>query len=446
MSLRTRLVLLTTAIVLTVVISLSIGVQLTVSRELRNEVDHTLDARVQLIRAQLRDNSQMGVFGRRQRNPLGEALLPTRFDTITQVIDQNGVIALGIGDIDLPISAIDIAIANGTAKNLNRVSILIEGVDYRVLTVPIQGGGALQIAKEMSEIENARNNILNWIVALGVIGIVLAGGAGLVLARRISGPITELANAAEQIAITRDTNSPLVARGDLEVKNLAESFNSMLAALGVSMTQQRQLVQDASHELRTPLTSLRANTELLERSDISEITRHSILRDMRAEVDELAQLSVELSALASDQRLDETLDSVNIEQLVQEVAARARRRSGREIKIASNSPATVALRPAQFERAVSNLIDNAFKFYPTPEPIEIKIEGKRISVIDHGAGINDADKGHIFDRFYRAAATRALPGSGLGLAIVAQFAVDHNAKTFVTDTVGGGATVGIEFN
>ena len=103
------------------------------------------------------------------------------------------------------------------------------------------------------------------------------------------------------------------------------------------MTQQRQLVQDASHELRTPLTSLRANSELLERSDISAETRSSILRDMRA------------------------------------------------------------------------------------------------------------DKPHVFDRFYRAAVTRALPGSGLGLAIVAQFADDHDATTFVTDTVGGGATVGIEF-
>ena len=87
----------------------------------------------------------------------------------------------------------------------------------------------------------------------------------------------------------------------------------MLAALGTSMTQQRQLVQDASHELRTPLTSLRANSELLERSDISDETRSAILRDMRAEVDELAQLSIELSALASDQRLDDALESTSLE-------------------------------------------------------------------------------------------------------------------------------------
>ena len=60
-------------------------------------------------------------------------------------------------------------------------------------------------------------------------------------------------------------------------------------------------------------------------------------------------------------------------------------------------------------------------------------------------GISDADKPHVFDRFFRATATRALPGSGLGLAIVQQFADDHGALVSVTDTPGGGATVSIVF-
>ena len=445
MSLRTRLVVSTTAIVLVVVVLLSIGVQQTVSRQLLLQIDQTLDARVELIRAQLRDNSQMGIPGTRQRNPLGEALLPTRFDTVTQVIDPSGEIVIGIGDIDLPVAAKDIAIANGTLTGVSRSTVSIEGVSYRLLTVPIQRGGALQLARDTREIERAKQGILRWIIGFGALGIVLAVSAGLILARRVSKPIIQLAKSAESIAITRDVSSPLKVSGDSEVANLATSFNTMLAALGTSMAQQRQLVQDASHELRTPLTSLRANSELLERSDISDEARSAILRDMRAEVDELAQLSIELSALASDQRLDEALESTSLEQAVNNVATRARRRSGREISVVADAPATVALRSAQFERALSNLVDNALKFCQTSQAIEIEIKNKRISVVDHGAGIGDSDKPHVFDRFYRAAATRALPGSGLGLAIVAQFADDHDATTFVTDTVGGGATVGIEF-
>ena len=71
--------------------------------------------------------------------------------------------------------------------------------------------------------------------------------------------------------------------------------------------------------------------------------------------------------------------------------------------------------------------------------------GKTLAVVDHGPGISDIDKPLVFDRFYRSAATRALPGSGLGLAIVKQFADDHHATIAITDTVGGGATVSITF-
>jgi two-component system sensor histidine kinase MprB len=66
-------------------------------------------------------------------------------------------------------------------------------------------------------------------------------------------------------------------------------------------------------------------------------------------------------------------------------------------------------------------------------------------VIDHGQGITDTDKPLVFDRFFRATATRALPGSGLGLAIVKQFADDHEAVVTVADTPGGGATVSLTF-
>lgn len=166
---------------------------------------------------------------------------------------------------------------------------------------------------------------------------------------------------------------------------------------------------------------------------------------MRAEVDELASLSTELSALASDQRLTETPELVDLAGMAEEVAARTRRRTGRIVNITAHESATVMARVAQFDRALSNLVDNALKFCPTAQPVEISIDNKRIWVIDHGPGISDSDNPLMFNRFYRASATRALPGSGLGLAIVAQFAADHDATTFITDTPGGGATVGIRF-
>ena len=445
MSLRTRLIITTSAIVLIVVSTLSIGTFIIVSRQLQNETDHTLDTRVQLISAQLQENRDLAPFGLRQRNPLGDALLPTRFDTVTQLINEQGDVVLGIGDVDLPVGGGDIAIANGSRSGVHRSSVRISDTPYRMLTVPVSGGGALQLAKDTSDIEAAKRGILRWIISLGALGILLAAGAGYILARRISRPIRQLAETAEQIAVTRELSVPLNIKGDSEVTTLATSFNSMLNALGTSMNQQRQLVQDASHELRTPLTSLRANTELLERPELDEATRLSILRDMRAEVDELALLSAELSALASDQRLSEAPSLINLAETAEEVAARVRRRTGRTINVISDQPSLVMARAAQFDRALSNLVDNAVKFDTSDRAVDISIHEKRIQVIDHGSGIGNEDKPLVFDRFYRANSTRALPGSGLGLAIVAQFAADHEATTFVTDTPGGGATVGIQF-
>jgi two-component system sensor histidine kinase MprB len=191
---------------------------------------------------------------------------------------------------------------------------------------------------------------------------------------------------------------------------------------------------------------LRANSELLERDDLDIETKNSILRDMRAEVDELAALTSELSSLASDQRLVEPLQMVDLGDAVEEVIDRARRRSNRVINLQRMSPARISVRASQLDRAISNLIDNALKFSPTPQPVEVIVSNKRIEVCDHGPGISDADKPHIFDRFYRAVATRALPGSGLGLAIVKQFADDHDAVVDVVDTPGGGATMSIQFS
>ena len=445
MSLRTRLLLTTSTIVFVVVIALSVGVSTIVSRQLLHEVDKSLDARIEAIASSLLENRQTALRGQRIRNPLTDALMPMRFDTVTQVIDANGSVFIALGEVDLPITQQVLSIAHNPRGGLARSTVTIADVRYRMLTVPLVRGGALQLAKDISDIERAKSGIRQRLTATGLIGIFVAAIAGWWVAKRTAKPIQQLADAAEHIALTQKLDTTLDIHGDREIEQLAASFNTMLGALRLSSEQQKQLVQDASHELRTPLTSLRANTELLERDTLDAPTRDAILRDIRAEVDELTSLSSELSALASDQRLVEEPASVDLAEAAAEVANRASRRTGRTVTVIASEPQVVTVRLGQLERALSNLVDNALKFCPTTQPVEIVVNGKRIDVVDHGSGISDADKPLVFDRFYRSAATRALPGSGLGLAIVKQFATDHNATVAVLDTPGGGATVTITF-
>ena len=446
MKLRTRFLIATSVIVFLTVGILSVAIYATVSKHLLSEVDNTLDARVVAIAESIRPRNNAAPGNRRQRNPLEEALLPIRFDTVTQVIDPRGNVVIALGQVDLPISN-DVfeMVANPLAQRM-RITTKIDGVPYRILSVPILRGGALQLGKDISDIESAKEGILLWLFVLGLLAIAASGSAGWFIARRTARPIQKLAAAAEHIAATRELTTTLEISGDAEIEQLATSFNTMLVALRLSREQQQQLVQDASHELRTPLTSLRANSELLERENLDTETKNLILRDIRAEVDELAALTGELSSLASDQRLVEQLQIVNLGEAVEEVVERARRRSGRIINLERKSPASIRVRPSQLDRAISNLIDNALKFCPTSQPVDVFVSNNRIEVCDHGPGISDADKPHIFDRFYRAVATRALPGSGLGLAIVKQFADDHDAVVNAVDTPGGGATISIEFS
>jgi two-component system sensor histidine kinase MprB len=445
MSLRTRLLLTTSAIVFVIVGALSVGISTIISRQLMHEIDNTLDARIEAIAATLRENIEIPSNGRRQRNPLSDALMPTRFDTVTQVIDPAGTVIIALGEVDLPITQQVLNIANNPAGGSARFTTSIAGVKYRMLTIPLINGGALQLAKNISEIEHAQRNIRMRLTATGLLGIFVAAIAGWWVARRTAKPIQQLADAAEHIALTQKLDTTLDIHGDREIEQLAASFNTMLGALRLSSEQQKQLVQDASHELRTPLTSLRANTELLERDTLDAPTRDAILRDIRAEVDELTSLSSELSALASDQRLVEEPTAVDLGEIATEIALRASRRTGRVVTVVANDSQVVTVRHGQLERALSNLVDNALKFCPVAVPVEIIVTNNRIDVVDHGPGISDADKPLVFDRFYRAAATRALPGSGLGLAIVKQFANDHGASVAVSDTQGGGATVTITF-
>ena len=445
MSLRSRLALATGGVALVAVSGLAIGAYVIASHELRSQVDSSLSSRASTIVSAIHRDLQEPNFPGRQRFPLGPTLLQPEFDAITQVIDADGNILASLGPSELAVQQVDLDLANARREGASTAyNSTVAGSAYRIYTVSLRDGGALQLGRDITDIEDARAGMRTWLFVFGFAGIVMAAGAGWLIARRTSRPIEQLAETAENIARTQNTSQQIDVKATGEVAQLVTSFNSMLTALGNSVAQQKQLVQDASHELRTPLTSLRANSEILERHELSDETRASIFRDIRSEIDELTALSSELSALASDQRTSESPSDVALDEAVREVVERARRRSNREIVLSVSSPAHVNVRASQLDRAVSNLVDNAVKFSPVNTKIDVFVNGARLEVHDSGPGIAVEDRPFVFDRFYRASATRAMPGSGLGLAIVKQFADIHNATTVVGASGTGGAMVGLD--
>ena len=222
----------------------------------------------------------------------------------------------------------------------------------------------------------------------------------------------------------------------------------MLGALGASRHQQSQLVADAGHELRTPLTSLRTNIEVLAKvRELPEADREALLGDVMGQLEELTTLVGDLVELAREEETDPSPEDVQLDAVVQRALERARRRAPTVTFDAHLEPGMVRGQPVLLERAVLNLLDNAAKWSPPYGRVEVGLHGNgagwQLDVRDHGPGIGPEDLPHVFDRFYRSQAARALPGSGLGLAIVRQVVESHGGQALATSMPDGGAIISV---
>ena len=204
---------------------------------------------------------------------------------------------------------------------------------------------------------------------------------------------------------------------------------------------------DASHELRTPIASLRANIQVLQDADLlPEADRESLRADIIAELDELTALVGDVVELARGAKPSDVVDDVRIDQIVRALVERAERRAGDVVVFRSTlQPTVVSGEPERISRAISNLLGNAHKWSPPGGLIEIGLADGTLSIRDHGAGFDETDLPHVFDRFYRADSARGMPGSGLGLAIVRQAAEAHGGWVTAANAPDGGALVTLSF-
>lgn len=437
------------AVAVVVVVAVVLG-QVVARRELMREIDESLSDRVAAI-GRFPDNDRIGDLisrdpGRNRRfgpeSIFGRA--DTGFDAIFfQYVDEAGRTIAPDQPLVLPIADLDTAVARGTHPAVLR-TVSVEDERLRMITAPVPGG-AIQVARSLQEVDDTLAGVTGTLTIAGGLGVLLAGLLGLAVARSALRPVDRLTETVEHVAETKELAARIDVVRDDEVGRLARSFNAMLEALEQSRVQQQRLVRDAGHELRTPLTALRTNIELLARADSLPADQRRELLDAAAfELRELSDLTAELVDLAADpDAVTEVTETVRLDELVERVVDRFRRRTGRVIDLTSE-PATVSARSSWLERAVGNLIDNAHKWSPDGASIAVTVAGGRVTVSDRGPGVDAADKERVFDRFYRAPGGRTTTGSGLGLAIVKKVVEEHGGSVFVADRAGGGAEFGFE--
>jgi two-component system, OmpR family, sensor histidine kinase MprB len=466
MSFRRRITFASAVAVAVAVLLASVLVYLLTSQEVHGQVDAQLRSRSDNLR--LIEHRPVRLHRHENRlldalegNALGNVSpRPNQVRGYQQLVNSSGKVLFfsGAKHVTLPVDARTRALAAGRGKSFFR-DATVHGVQLRILAERIAPDRVVQFAQPLTEVDDLLYHLRLILVLLGLGGILLAALLGALVSRAAVAPVRRLTRAAEHVAETQDLSGRIAPTGDDEVGRLAISFNAMLDALEVSMSAldasvhaQRQLVADASHELRTPVTSLRTNIEILQQArDMDEQERALLLGDVVEQIEELTLLMNDLIGLARGEELSVDTEDVRLDTVVTEAVERTRRNSPTTPLQTTLQPVLISGVAARLDRAVVNLIDNAVKYSPEGQPVEIKLttvgthSSERwaggdceLTVRDHGQGISTEDLPHVFDRFYRGAEARGRPGSGLGLAIVRQVVSQHGGTVAAEAAPGGG--------
>jgi two-component system sensor histidine kinase MprB len=434
---RARLILVAAAAVALAVIGASAVVYVVVRDQLRGQVDASL-----VRSAGKYSHSPPEAFARPFNPDFSESF------SFPMLVRADGHVPPGQSITSLPVAAQDLAVARGDA-HLSYRDAHVEGVHIRILTVPYElpGGYAVEVARPLTEVDHALSRIRLYLLLIAGGGIAVASGLGFAVSRAALAPVTRLTEATEKVTETGDLSERIESGGSDELSRLATSFNTMLAALEESTRAQRQLVADASHELRTPLTSLRTNIEVLAGGrELPPGERERLLRDVIEQTSELTNLIAELIELARGELQSTEPEDVRLDLVASQAVERARRDRPGVTFTTELAESVIHGVPANIERAIANLLDNAAKWSPQDGEVEVAVANGVITVRDHGPGIAEEDLPFVFDRFYRAAAARGMPGSGLGLAIVRQVAEAHGGGVTAERAEGGGTRMTLRLN
>ncbi|MFN8374542.1 MAG: HAMP domain-containing sensor histidine kinase [Anaerolineae bacterium] len=278
-----------------------------------------------------------------------------------------------------------------------------------------------------------------WIVASSL-ALGLAAVVGWTISRRISVPLLALTAATKSMANGDLSTRARIHRYD-ELGVLATSFNLMAQQVEETVSALRHFVADAAHELHTPLTALRTNLELAT-DEPRDAARQNYIARAEAQILRLEALMDGLLSLSRIEAGDATnapQKELSLTQLLQDISelyASRSEQAGLNFNLSlPEEPILVQGNATQLRCAVGNLLDNAIKFTPCGETIELSLRGHKhyveVEVRDHGIGIPQDELPLIFSRFHRGRNAVVYPGSGLGLAIVKGIIDRHGGQVCV---------------
>jgi heavy metal sensor kinase len=300
------------------------------------------------------------------------------------------------------------------------------------------------IQPEMTELHRTA-----WKLA-GVGGIILLLGlaGGWWLASRAIRPIEDISATAVKISAGDLSQRINIGETESELGRLASVLNSTFARLDAAFAQQQQFTSDAAHELRTPVSVMLTQTQTaLNRERSAEQYRETVESCQRAaqRMRRLIESLLELARLDAGQQQMKQM-RFDLGQTARDCAESLKPLADeRNVKIICDVPSLDCMGdPERLAQIITNLLTNAIHY--NTEDGQVKISGESqngtatLTVSDTGTGISPEDLPRVFDRFYRADASRSSGHAGLGLAISKAIVEAHGGTIEVTSELGVGTT------
>jgi signal transduction histidine kinase len=296
------------------------------------------------------------------------------------------------------------------------------------------------------EFKNLGFSTRNLIMSINIRAIIIGSVLFLFVGKIMIKPINKMIKATEKIA---------VGNFDIELENnrtdemgiLISSFNTMANELKSIEILRNNFISDISHELRTPLTSIEGYTKLL--IDCNEEERREYVDII---IEETKRLSILTTNILTLNKIDNQNISISMEQFViDEQIRKAILLLGNkwidkdiELEIDLESVKYRGNQSLMFQVWI-NLIDNAIKFSPKGETIEVKLYEEQGNIIfsirDNGVGISKENQEKVFDKFYKSDKSRNTDGNGLGLSITKRIIEIHKGEILLESDIDLGTNI-----
>lgn len=297
-----------------------------------------------------------------------------------------------------------------------------------------------------------------WGLAVaGLTAIIVASLAGVAYSRRLVKPIARITATAKALR-AGDRGARTCLRGEDEISELGEVFDSMANAIEAEREQERRLTSDVAHELRTPLMAIQATAEAIEDGIFPADAEH--LGRIQMETQRLTRLTnaiLELSKLEAG-TLTFSFDNIDLgEQVRTALDTHEALFDAAQLSLETRIDAglTVWGDGDRLQQAVGNLLSNAARYTEEGGIITVTVRAAEppagtsassrwavVEVSDTGIGMAPADRANMFRRFWRAdaARTRETGGLGVGLSISKEIIDRHQGIIEVDSEVGAGTT------